>query len=124
MFFGYIKNNMETLESSIIICGSSLHSNRTLPLQAASEASRLSGYDAPRLLSLVHLAQLLSIEAASNLTADVQLTAAGTLFPQRNPKTESPSSGMCLVGLLTFKLHVRDAQEEDESLRKRTLRSF
>jgi len=65
------------------------HTNQMpVGLQAAAEACHISGYDAPRLLSLVHLAQLLSIEAAdaSNYTAGVQRTAAGTFqtIPQCN----------------------------------------
>jgi hypothetical protein len=48
-------------------------------LQAGAEACRISGYDAPRLLSLLHLAQLLSIKAASNMSTEVQQTAAGEL---------------------------------------------
>jgi len=48
-----------------------------LVLQAGAQACRISGYDAPRLLFLVHLAQLLAVEAASNTSANVAETAAG-----------------------------------------------
>ena len=52
-----------------------------LPVQAAAEVARITGYDAPRLLSLMHLAQYLSLEAAAglNYSTGAQAASAGLL---------------------------------------------
>ncbi len=53
-------------------------------MQAAAQVARITGYDAPRLLSLMHLAQYLVLDAAVglNYSASAQAASAGALKKQ------------------------------------------